>query len=345
MGERGVDEPVLDSSVGAVPARHCQRIAWVTNERVTAESVLGPIDTGSLGFTLMHEHVAIRTPGFAENYPESFDRGAVVEQAVADLSRLRDKGVRTIVDLTTVELGRDASLVAEVSRRSGMNIVLTTGSYHFVPSYFRPRTRERISELFVKDLTVGIADTGVRAGLIKCAVDEPGMTDPIRKLTEAAALAQQATGALISTHTSPASYSGLAQAEVLASAGADLSRVVIGHSGDTTDLGYLRALLAMGCSLGLDRFGLVEYLDTRSRCEVVAALCQEGFADRLVLSHDAFCFNDSVSRRYRDQHLPFWRMDHLIDDVLPMLRELGVRDDDITAMTVTNPARLLAFTT
>jgi phosphotriesterase-related protein len=78
---------------------------------------------------------------------------------------------------------------------------------------------------------------------------------------------------------------------------------------------------------------------------VVAALCQEGFADRLVLSHDAFCFNDSVSRRYRDQHLPFWRMDHLIDDVLPMLRELGVRDDDITAMTVTNPARLLAFTT
>jgi phosphotriesterase-related protein len=322
LGERGVDEPVLDSSVGAVPARHCQRIAWVTNERVTAESVLGPIDTGSLGFTLMHEHVAIRTPGFAENYPESFDRGAVVEQAVAD-----------------------ASLVAEVSRRSGMNIVLTTGSYHFVPSYFRPRTRERISELFVKDLTVGIADTGVRAGLIKCAVDEPGMTDPIRKLTEAAALAQQATGALISTHTSPASYSGLAQAEVLASAGADLSRVVIGHSGDTTDLGYLRALLAMGCSLGLDRFGLVEYLDTRSRCEVVAALCQEGFADRLVLSHDAFCFNDSVSRRYRDQHLPFWRMDHLIDDVLPMLRELGVRDDDITAMTVTNPARLLAFTT
>jgi phosphotriesterase-related protein len=134
---------------------------------------------------------------------------------------------------------------------------------------------------------------------------------------------------------------GLAQAAVLAGMGVDLSRAVIGHCGDTTDYGYLRELLGMGANLGLDRFGLTDYLDTEKRCEIVATLCAEGFDDRLVLSHDACCFSDAVSRRYRDQHLPDWRMDHLVDAVLPRLRQLGVTDSAIANMTVANPARLL----
>jgi phosphotriesterase-related protein len=305
------------------------------------QSVLGPVDAQALGVTLMHEHVALRTPGFAENYPFTYPRDSVIEQAAAELSQLRAKGVRTIVDLTTVDLGRDAGLLAEVSRRSGMNIIAATGAYHHVPTYFKPRTAERISQLFIGDLEREIAETGVRAGVIKCAIDEPGMTDDIRKLTEAAALAHLATGALISTHTSPASRTGLAQATVLAGMGVDLSRVVIGHCGDTTDDGYLRELLGMGANLGLDRFGLTDYLDSEKRCEIVAALCAGGFDDRLVLSHDASCFSDAVSRRFRDQHLPDWRMDHLVDDVLPRLRQLGVTESAIMNMTVANPARLL----
>ena len=307
-------------------------------------SVLGPVAAQTLGFTLMHEHVVLRTPGFAENYPSTYPRESVIERAAADLSQLRAKGVATIVDLTTVDLGRDAGALAEVARRSGMTIVAATGAYHHVPTYFKPRTAERISELFIGDLEQGIAQTGVRAGVIKCAVDEPGMTGDIRKLTEAAALAHLATGALISTHTAPAGRTGLAQASVLAGLGVDLSRVVIGHCGDTADHGYLRELLDMGANLGLDRFGLTEYLDTPKRCEIVAALCADGFGDRLVLSHDAFCFSDAVSRRYRDEHLPDWRMDHITDDVLPRLRRLGVTESAITNMTVANPARLLART-
>lgn len=308
------------------------------------QGVQGPIGTQALGLTLMHEHVALRTPGFAENYPFTFPRESVIEQASAELSQLRAKGIGTIVDLTTVDLGRDAGLLAEVSRRSGINIIAATGAYHHVPAYFKPRTAERISRLFIGDLEQGIAGTGVRAGVIKCAIDEPGMTDEIRKLTEAAALAHLATGALISTHTSPAGRTGLAQAGVLAGLGVDLSRVVIGHCGDTTDHGYLRELLGMGTNLGLDRFGLTDYLDTGQRCEVVAALCADGFDDRLVLSHDAACFSDVVSRRYRDQHLPDWRMDHIVDAILPRLRQLGVTESAIVNMTVANPARLLPRT-
>jgi phosphotriesterase-related protein len=327
-GARPAGEPETGRSPGGHGTRQVQ-------------SVLGPIDAQTLGLTLMHEHVALRTPGFAENYPFTYPRDAVIERAAAELSQLRAKGVRTIVDLTTVDLGRDADMLADVSRRSGMNIIAATGSYHHVPTYFKPRAAERISQLFIGDLEDGIARTGVRAGVIKCAIDEPGMTDDIRKLTEAAGLAHLATGALISTHTSPAGRTGLAQAAVLAGLGVDLSRVVIGHCGDTTDHGYLRELLSMGANLGLDRFGLTEFLDTDKRCEIVATLCAEGFDDRLVLSHDAFCFNDAVSRQYRDLHLPDWRMDHLVDVVLPRLRQLGVAESAITNMTVANPARLL----
>jgi phosphotriesterase-related protein len=304
-------------------------------------SVLGPVEPDALGFTLMHEHVVLRTPGFAENYPATYPRASIIERAAAELGQLRAKGVGAIVDLTTVDLGRDAGLLAEVARRSGMTIVAATGAYHRVPTYFRPRTAERISQLFIGDLEQGIADTGVRAGVIKCAVDEPGMTGDIRKLTEAAALAHLATGALIATHTVPGNRSGLAQASVLAGMGVDLGRVVIGHCGDTTDYGYLRELLGMGANLGLDRFGLTDYLDTPKRCEIVATLCADGFDDRLVLSHDAFCFSDALSRRYRDEHLPDWRMDHIPGDVVPRLRRLGVTENAITNMTVANPRRLL----
>ena len=108
-------------------------------------SVLGPVAAQTLGFTLMHEHVVLRTPGFAENYPSTYPRESVIERAAADLSQLRAKGVATIVDLTTVDLGRDAGALAEVARRSGMTIVAATGSYHHVPTYFKPRTAERIS--------------------------------------------------------------------------------------------------------------------------------------------------------------------------------------------------------
>lgn len=306
------------------------------------QSVVGPVDAQTLGMTLMHEHIALRTPGFAENYPFSYPRDSIIDEASAELSKLRAKGIYSIVDLTVVDLGRDAALLAEVARRSGVNIIAATGAYHHVPGYFKPRTAERISQMFIADLDVGIANTGVRAGVIKCAIDEPGMTDDIRKLTEAAAIAHLATGALISTHTAPGGRTGLAQAVVLSGMGVDLDRVVIGHCGDTTDYGYLRELLAMGANLGLDRFGLTDYLDTSARCEVVATLCAEGYDQHLVLSHDAACFSDTVSRRYRDKYLPDWRMDHLVDDILPRLRGLGVTAEAIQNMTVANPARLLS---
>jgi phosphotriesterase-related protein len=150
-----------------------------------------------------------------------------------------------------------------------------------------------IAALFVQDIEQGVAETGVRCGIIKCATDTEGATPPIEKILRASARAHRRTGVPISTHTYAAGEMGTVQQEIFASEGVDLGRVIVGHSGDSEDLDYLRRLIARGSYIGMDRFGIDRILDTPRRVTTIAALCREGYADRMVLSHDANCYSDS----------------------------------------------------
>jgi phosphotriesterase-related protein len=119
----------------------------------------------------------------------------------------------------------------------------------------------------------------------------------------------------------------------------DLSKVVIGHCGDTTDLDYLREIADAGSILGMDRFGVDVFLPFEDRVNTVAALATAGYADRMVLAHDASCYSDFYSAANRAALLPKWNYTHITDDVLPAMRERGVTDEQIAAMLVDNPAR------
>src|SRR5262249_60283836 len=134
-----------------------------------------------------------------------------------------------------------------------------------------------------------------KAAIIKCATDTEGVPSTVENILRAAARAQKATGLPISTHTWAAGRSGEAQQAIFAQEGVDLRRVIIGHSGDSDDLGYLRGLMDRGSTIGMDRFGLEHFLPTVKRVEVVARLCAEGYAPKMVLSHDANCWTDLVS--------------------------------------------------
>jgi phosphotriesterase-related protein len=103
----------------------------------------------------------------------------------------------------------------------------------------------------------------------------------------------------------------------------DLTRVVIGHSGDTDDLGYLEELIAAGSILGMDRFGIDGFLTTAQRVAVIAELCRRGYADRMVLSHDASCYLDWIPGEIPPSTMPHWHYLHISKDVLPALREAG----------------------
>ncbi len=131
------------------------------------------------------------------------------------------------------------------------------------------------------------------------------------------------------------------QQRVLREEGVDLGRVVIGHSGDTTDLDYLRRLMDAGSYIGMDRFGLDLMLPFEDRVATVVSLCEQGYAERMVLSHDASCFTHNFEVTAKKELLPNWRFTHLHDEVLPALRARGVTDEQIHTMLVTNPRDVL----
>lgn len=310
----------------------------------------GALDTADLGVTLMHEHVFIMTTEIAVNYPEAWgDERTRIARAIERLDELKSRGVDTIVDLTVVGLGRYVPRIATIAAATELNIVVATGLYTYndVPFRFHfqgPGTAlggpEVMTEMFVRDITRGIADTGIKAAILKCATDEPGLTPGVERVLRAVAQAHRQTGVPISTHTHAATHRGLDQQRVFAEEGVDLSRVVIGHCGDTTDLAYLEELMAAGSYLGMDRFGVDAYLSFEDRVATVATLCARGHAGQLVLSHDASCYFDALPEATLPVAMPNWHYLHIHNDVLPALRRQGVTEEQITTMLVDNPRRI-----
>jgi phosphotriesterase-related protein len=131
----------------------------------------GPVDTAALGRTLMHEHVSIRTPGIGENWPELWDEDGCTVSAKQRLTVLQSKGIGTIVDLTTADMGRDMHYLNRVASETSLNIVLATGVYWIVPRYWWNRDAETMASAFIKDITEGIQGSGIKAGIIKLASD------------------------------------------------------------------------------------------------------------------------------------------------------------------------------
>lgn len=310
-------------------------------------TVRGLVDSSKLGVTLMHEHIFVLSAEIVANYPEAWgDEERRVADAVARLNELSARGIHSVVDLTVVGLGRYIPRIQRIAAQTPVNIIVATGIYTYndIPFYFHfrgPGTPfdgpEIMVEMFVRDIQQGIADTGVRAGILKCATDTPGMTKGVERVLRAVAQTHRQTGVPISTHTHARSKRGLEQQRVFCEEGVDLSRVVIGHSGDTTDLDYLEELIKNGSYLGMDRFGIDSILPFEDRVATVAKLCERGHANKMVLSHDAACFNDWLPERDLPAALPNWHFLHIHNDVIPALKRQGVTDEQIQIMMVDNP--------
>ena len=308
--------------------------------------MLGPVDSSDLGLTLMHEHIVLVNHEIEANYPGHWNPDVEVPKAIRKLTDLKSQGVDTVVDLTVLGLGRNVELVRQIAEPTGLNVIVATGAYYFdeLPSFFQLHgpgsfhgDPEPLDRFFTQDLTDGIAGTGVRAGILKCVTDVRGVTPDVDRVLRAIARVHRDTGKPISTHTHAETRRGLDQQRVFREEGVELSRVVIGHCGDTTDLKYLTALMDAGSYIGMDRFGLDTFLPTPERVATVAELVRLGYASKMVLSHDTTCFSMSYAGPAREQKLPDWNHRFLLDSVLPMLRERGVGEDAIDQMLVQNP--------
>ncbi len=316
------------------------------------QTVRGPVDVAELGQTLMHEHVFVLTPDVQQNYPEEWgSEDERVADAVGKLQALTAVGVRTIVDPTVVGLGRYIPRIQRIAEQVDLNIVVATGCYTYddVPFFFHHRgpalnaavgaeVPDPMVDMFVKDVEEGIAGTGVRAAFLKCAIDAPGLTPGVERVMRAVAKAHHRTGVPITVHTHPGSQTGLVVQRVLGEEGVDPGVVVLGHSGDSSDVDHLAALADAGFLLGMDRFGVNLETSFEARADVVVELCRRGHAERMVLSQDAACYIDWIDPGVMAM-LPQWHYTHIHEEVLPYLREHGVTDEQIETMLVTNPRR------
>ncbi|MCH8206760.1 MAG: phosphotriesterase-related protein [Chloroflexi bacterium] len=310
----------------------------------TINSALGPLDTADLGVTLSHEHVLVTSAGIGHVYPEFIDRQATIANGVAQLKEAYTEGLRTIVDVTTIDLGRDIGLIEQVSSESGVQIICATGTWLDIPRAFWTATPDAIAELYVREIQEGIEGTDIKAGIIKVANDVDGVTPQGELILRAAAQAQKATGVPISTHTWAPGRVGEQQVRIFEEEGVDLDRVYVGHSNDTTDTGYLIGLLEKGVWIGLDRFpgGTREGTpDWRGRTETAKKLIDAGYGHRIMMGHDwattVTVANRELSESRRQANPDGYLF--ISRNVLPMLKELGATEDVVNQIMVDNPRR------
>lgn len=316
------------------------------------QTVTGRVRPSELGRTLVHEHLLIGYPGWQmDALAPKYRRDEAMARGVDRLVELRELGVETFLDPCPMDLGRDVEFMAEVSVRSGMRILCTTGAYkqnEGLTYTFGALPVEEIAAIYVKELTEGIGDTGIRAGLVKVATGAPGITDYERKLMVAAGRAAREVGCPVLTHTDHATGGG-AQLDALAGEGVEAHRVLVGHSDGRDDHEYHRTLADRGAYLGFDRFGIEALISDERRMESVLALVRAGYAPSLCLSHDSTCaawlgrpiFGGKLvmTAEALAAAMPNWNALHLFQRIFPELKARGLTDADLDTFLVENPRR------
>ena len=318
----------------------------------TVESVRGPVELSDLGRTLMHEHVFVMSTEHMQNYGSDWwDEEFRVTDAVAKLNAMHAKGIQTIVDPTVWGLGRYIPRIQRIAEQTPVNIIVAAGLYVYeeLPQQYAYRGPGNLIDIpepmvtdFSRDITEGIADTGVKAAFLKFALETPEPSPGIERIARAIARTHVETGAPITVHTSGPHQTGRTAVRIFTEEGVDLTKVVIGHAGDSNDIDYLIELADTGVTLGMDRFGLDLFNPTAERVKTIAILASRGYAGSMVLSHDASCFIDYFGAAHDDARAaaaPNWHFEHISDDVIPALLAQGVTQAQIDTMMIENPVR------
>jgi phosphotriesterase-related protein len=314
-------------------------------------TVLGEVSANELGITLMHEHLVFAYLGWeCDAMAPPYDREVAATACVEALKEAKTYGLKTLVDATATDMGRDVELQKMVSEELGINVICATGFYtekFGKAGYFkfRSQTYDITTELFetlVKEITQGIGNTGVKAGVIKVATGHARISSYEEKVLKAAARAQKETGVPIITHTE-AGTMGPEQADLLTSEGADPKRVAIGHMCGNADLNYQLSVLEKGVNIAFDRLGIDVLFPDKLRKACLIGLIGIGYADRILLSQDCWAYWLGRPYEFSDAAKPLlanWSYVHVFKNIIPSLREAGVSEDKINTLMVENPRRL-----
>ena len=338
-------------------------------------TVLGPIAPELLGPTTTHEHLLIdftcmyHPPAEASERARAFEpvrldnlgwvrydpfgsRDNLLlldeETAISETHLYQRAGGGGIVDATTKGIGRDPLALARISRATGVHVVMGAG-YYVAASHdetMDDKTVDELAEEMVADLTTGVGDTGVPAGIIGELGCTWPLTDNERKVLRAGARAQRETGAAILIHPGRNDRAPDEILDVLEEAGAYIGRVIMGHLERTVpDVEMVVELARRGCYLEYDLFGWessnyplspVDMPNDAQRIGYVQRLIDAGYVDRIVLAQDV-CFKHRLTKYGGEGY------HHILEHIVPRMRQKGISQEHIDTMITANPARVLTF--
>ena len=301
-------------------------------------TVLGDINPKDLGVTYMHEHLIIDSRIVATDYPHIHLPN--VEEAIAEVKLCVDAGVNSMVDCMPTGSGRSMEKLARISNSTGINIIASTGLHHAryyaLDDPLESMTTSQLAAIFVEDITNGADSTQYKAGLIKAVSSGREMTVREERLFESAAIAQKSTGAPILTHCEHGT-GALRQLEKMQSIGIDLSHVVLSHTDQDIDFGYHQEILSTGVFVEYDQ-SLRQMQDAQApSAKLTAAMIEKGFINQIMLGTDG-------ARR------TLWKslggtpgLAALYTEWGNKLRALGVTQENLNTIFISNPARALSF--
>ena len=319
-----------------------------------AQTVLGPLDASKLGFTLTHEHIADGPDFHLPKWPKAWGgRAEFTAKAVETLKLVRAAGIGTIADLTPYDVGRDIRFLQEVSQKSGLTMIASTGQRFFPPVShvaMPARTIQGLAEYFASEIQQGIDGTGVKAGVIKIGIAAKAPTPLEGTGLRAAARTCKATRVPLRIHTRAADRAGESLAVILENEGVDPARISFDHSDDSGEMDYFLALVRRGYCLGMDHVHRGISPDFKpsfeKRAQCIKRLIDAGFAEKIFLSQDSE-FGGSLlpqdAKAWRDKIDPPDGMLFVQRKLIPHLRQIGVSDHAIHTMTVENPRRFFGL--
>lgn len=321
----------------------------------TIQTVTGPIEVSELGRTLMHEHFLFGFCGFQGDLTlGSFHKEEAMQVCIDAAKTAQSYGIRTIVDATTNECGRNVRFLKEVSEATGMNIICSTGYYFEQESayaYWKFRSgfadiEAEIAQMMITELTEGIEGTGIKAGVIKLGSSFNQILPMEQVFFKAAAKAQKETGCVIITHTQLGTM-GPEQAKLLIENGADPSKIAIGHMCGNTDLDYHKKVLDQGVYVNLDRFGLEGELfhtpTDNERIDLIEALVAAGYGGRILLGHDSVNVQlgrPNIMTPFMQDAMKNAHIGNIGQRIIPMMQEKGMSDACIEQFLTNNPAQI-----
>lgn len=334
------------------------------------QTVLRPVAAGDLGVTMMHEHltpdsflVVAPRPKGEEVGPPPGERCIPLNDVASLVRQLLDVrnrfGLRTVVECTPGP-ARKVDALHQIAEATGLNIIASTGSFRdpHMTAFVRQASVSELADFFAREITEGVDGSGIRAGIIKAGSSMYAITPVEEKVIRAAARAHRRTGAPITTHTTVGTM-GREQIQILEDEGADVSRVVIGHSDLNSNPDYHEGILRRGGNVGFDTVGKERFVRVRDetagreryefeqeayfvpdwqRRATLLELVRRGYAGQIVLSSDI----SSVEALGNPATLGSWGYGYLLGWFVSTLRQAGATEHDLDQMLVESPRRILA---